>query len=195
MTITAEQQALQLKRSALLHASVSARRDRVLHTSHNGLTRIFEDGIELASYQGRYSWPATHAALCSELSLWNKTWLDEVVPALRDGLNLPQGHALFEPQMPASEGYFANTSAHVRHATAAPGDSDQLTCGIRLFPAECAAHVFMVYGPQVGFEATRLLKGQEPFLYAKAPAELIEQIVDRFNIGLLRLAANSAQPD
>lgn len=183
MSITAEQQALQLLRSNLLHNAVSMRMDRVHHTSHNNITNVFNSDVLVASYEGRYSWKETHAQLCKELSAWNILWLAEVIPALKAKLEIPESHVFVDPPNTGTEQYWANMSARVLHATSV-NDPNQITTEIRFFPAEGSAHVFMSYGSDSNRTFTHLLKGQAPYLRAKTPAELVELIVARYNQGL-----------
>jgi len=183
MSITAEQQALQLLRSNLLHNAVSMRMDRVHHTSHNNVTNVFNTDVLVASYEGRYNWKDTHAQLCKELIAWNILWLAEVVPALQAKLEIPAGHEFVEPPKSCTEQYWANMSARVLHSTLVD-DPQQITTEIRFFPAEGSAHIFMSFGSVSNGTFTHLLKGQAPFLRGKTPAELVELIVDRYHQGL-----------
>lgn len=183
MSITAEQQALQLLRSNLLHNAVSMRMDRVHHTSHNNITNVFNSDVLVASYEGRYTWNKTHAQLCKELIPWNNIWLAEVVPALKAKLVIPADHVFVDPPNPGTDHYWAHFSARVLHETSAH-DPNQISAEIRFFPADGSAHVFMSYGSDVKQTFAHLLRGQDPYLRASTPAELVELIVARYDQGL-----------
>ena len=182
MPITADQQALQSLRSNLLHKGVSKLMKRVHRTSLNKITSVFNADVLVASYEGRYTWDKTRAHLQKELIAWNILWVAEVVPALREKLEVPEGHDFIDPPKPDEGQYWANTSARV--LTASVNDPYQVSTEIRLFPAEGSAHVFMTFGTDSKDTFTPLLKGQAPYLRAETPAELVELIAKRYNQGL-----------
>lgn len=151
------------------------------------VTLIFKDEPILTLPRG-YTRDELGRAMIRQLNAWNQAVFDTAKQILVTSVELPVDHIWIDQCGSLNNDcwHSDNVSLSMVHAAHDMYRPDQFGAEFRMFPHECKAILFLDYGPQYAFKASKLLEGKEPFVYASTPEEMAHELAGRFRIGLQR---------